>query len=284
MKFKILVTGAGGQLANEFIRMLENTTYEVRALSKDKLDISNLDAVLETISHYRPNIILNCAAYNLVDKAEEDFDSALKVNATGVKNLVTVSKKHNILLVHYSTDGVFDGEKESFYTERDEPNPINNYGRSKLMGERFVIEGLDTFLLLRVSWVFGIGKQNFLYRLMEWAKDKNVLKVSYDHISVPTYTEDIVKFTKLAVERGLRGIYNLTNSGYASRYELAHYFFEKLDRNIIVLPVPSDYFPSAAKRPYFTAMSNGKISKDLKVVIPHWRDSVTRFIKRLKFS
>lgn len=287
---RFLITGAKGQLGREFLRVLQNTNLlpiayrlspEITALNKDGLDISNLSAVSEAISHYRPDVVINCAAYNLVDKAEEDFDTAFKVNALGPKNLASVCKKTNAFLIHYSTDYVFDGTKEDFYTEQDEPNPINNYGKSKLEGERFLLEETDNFLLLRVSWVFGEGKQNFLYKLKEWAEKQKVIKVVCDQVSVPTYTEDIVRFTIHAIDEGLRGVYHLTNSGYASRYEVARYFIERLGLNNLILPVSSDYFPTSAKRPFFSVMSNSKISKILGLHIPDWKDGINRFIKRV---
>ncbi|MDI6890019.1 MAG: dTDP-4-dehydrorhamnose reductase [Thermodesulfovibrionales bacterium] len=287
---RFLITGAKGQLAGEFLRTLQNDKHEITALNKEKLDVSVLSTVLEAVSHYRPDVVINCAAYNFVDKAEEDFDTAFKINALGPKNLASACKKHNVLLIHYSTDYVFDGKKEDFYTEQDEPNPINKYGKSKLEGERFLIEETDNFLLFRVSWVFGEGKQNFLYKLKQWAEKQKVIRVVYDQISIPTYTEDIVRFTIRSIDEGLRGVYHLANSGYASRCEVARYFSEKIGLDRLILPVSSDYFNApglggqTAKRPFFSAMSNAKLSGELKIDIPHWKDAVNRFIKRQPFN
>ncbi len=278
---KILITGKNGQLAREFQRLLENYNHTVIALEKERLDISDLGLVNEAISHYKPDILLNCAAYNFVDKAEEDFETAYKVNALGARNLACACKNNNALLVHYSTDYIFDGTKEDFYREDDGPNPVNNYGKSKLAGEKFLKEEIDEFLLFRVSWVFGEGKNNFLYKLSDWAKKNTVLKVVCDQISVPTCTRDIVSLTMLAIVKGLRGVYHLTNSGYASRYEVARYFIERLGMNNLILPVDSNHFPSPAKRPYFSAMSNLKLSKDLGCTIPDWRFGIDRYIRAM---
>jgi len=277
---KLLITGADGQLGKEFRKTAGQYGHEIIALNREQLDISNLDKVRETVSQHSPDIILNCAAYNFVDEAEDDFDAAYTVNTTGVRNLVFSCMKKNILLVHYSTDYVFDGSKEDFYTEEDEAFPINNYGRTKLLGEEFICEDLNDFLLFRVSWVFGEGKQNFFYKLSEWTKKNRVLKIVCDQISVPTYTEDIVSLTMFALNRRLRGIYHLTNSGYASRYEVARYFIEHLGLDNLVLPVTSDYFNLRASRPYFSAMSNLKLSKELNVEIPDWRLGVNRYIDK----
>jgi len=276
---KILITGAKGQLAREFQRLLELYPHEVSAFDRESLDIANDSDVEKTFAAHTPDIVLNCAAYNLVDRAEADYDSAFAVNASGVKNLAVACKKVNALLVHFSSDYVFDGTKEAFYTEDDNTNPVNNYGKTKLAGEIFLKEETDNFLLFRVSWVFGEGEQSFLHKLLEWAKQKRVLKVVYDQISIPTYTRDIAHLTMFSVNKGLRGIYHLTNSGYATRYEVARFFLEKLGMDNLILPVRSDSFPSPARRPYFSAMSNSKLSRALDVQIPDWKIAVEGHIE-----
>jgi dTDP-4-dehydrorhamnose reductase len=276
---KILVPGAEGQLGRQFTEVLGTNDYSVTALNRRKLDITDAEAVQNAISHYAPDVVINCAAYNFVDKAEPEFDTAKAVNAYGVRNLAISCSKSKALLIHFSSDYVFDGKKGDFYTEEDGPNPINRYGESKLLGERFLSEETDNFLLFRVSWVFGEGRQNFLYKLSEWAKNRRILKIVYDQISIPTYTGDIVSITLFALRKGLRGIYHMTNGGYASRYEVARYFLERLGRDNLVLPVASDYFPSPATRPYFSAMSNSRISGELDVTIPEWKIGIDRYIR-----
>ena len=277
---KILITGARGQLATEFQKILNKERYDVLALDKEGLDITSLDKVQDVFDAHKPDIVINCAAYNLVDKAEDNTDNAFNINASGVRNLAIASKRNNSLLIHYSTDYVFDGMKEGLYTETDRPNPINKYGESKLSGERLLTEEHDNYLIFRVSWVFGEGRQNFLYKLSQWAKEREILKIVCDQVSIPTYNEDIVKISMLAINKGIRGIYHLTNSGYASRYEVSRYFIERKGLKNIILPVDSDHFPTPAKRPYFSALSNREISKALGIEIPHWKDGIDRFIRR----
>jgi dTDP-4-dehydrorhamnose reductase len=278
---RILITGAAGQLAQEFQRSLPGAGHDVLAPSEESLDISNDEVVRNVINTHRPDLVLNCAAYNNVDKAEkEDADAANRVNVLGPRNLAIACRESGALLVHYGTDYVFDGRKENFYTEDDMTGPINRYGKTKREGELSVIKESEKYLLLRVSWVFGDGKQNFLYKLTEWAQTHPVLKIVGDQVSVPTYTEDIARITMLAVERQLRGLYHLTNSGYASRYEVARYFFEKTGANNLVLPATSDLFPSPARRPYFSAMSSARLSAELECKIPDWKDAVDRYIKK----
>jgi len=279
---KFFLTGAQGQLALQFQKALKNSDHTLVSFTKEGLNISGLQAVSDKISEHNPDIVINCASYNFVDKAEDDFDTACSVNATGVKNLAVACKNKDILLVHYSTDYVFDGTKEDFYTEEDEPNPVSRYGESKLQGEQLLRQETDNFLLFRVSWVFGEGKSNFLYKLSEWARKNRTLKIVTDQVSVPTYTEDIVNVTMFALNKGLRGMYHLTNSGYASRYEFARYYLEQMEMDTLVLPVTTDYFPSPAKRPYFSAMSNRKLSQELNIDIPDWKLGIERYVKNIR--
>jgi len=279
---KFLVTGAQGQLARQFLNTLQNMEFDVVAFDREGLDISDQDAVNGRISENTPDVVINCASYNFVDRAEDDFETARRVNAAGVKNLATTCNDKGVLLVHYSTDYVFDGAKEDFYTEEDEPNPLNRYGESKLEGERLLRQETDNCLLFRVSWVFGEGQSNFLYRLSEWAKKNRILRIVSDQVSVPTYTGDIVNVTLFALNKGLRGLYHLTNGGYASRYEVARYYIEQTGMDNIVLPVTSDYFPSPAKRPYFSALSNYKLSRDLNVYIPDWKLGIERYVRQTR--
>ncbi len=273
---KYLVFGKNGQLGKEFIKKLGNKAV---GIDHSQCDISDLSTVLEIFSKEKPDIVINCAAYNLVDKAEEDFINAYKTNALGVRNLAYASKKAGSFLVHYSTDYVFDGLKEDgLYTEEDLPNPINQYGKSKLTGEEWLKEETERFLLFRVSWVYGEGKQNFIYKLLQWAENNPFLKIAYDEISVPTSTRTIVDITLKALDSGLSGLYHLTNSGYASRYEWAKEVFHIKGINKFIKPVSSDIFNLPAKRPKFSPMSNKKISSKLSVDIPDWKEELRLFI------
>lgn len=294
---KILLTGANGQLAKEFISFLEKKDkYDLLALTKQELDVSNLKAVSNAISFYKPNVVINCSAYNYVDEAEKNPEFAFKVNAEGVKNLAIVSKKYKAFLVHYSTDYVFDGTKANYYTESDKPNPISKYGESKLLGEKMLMEIMDNFLLFRVSWVFGNGKQNFLYKMNELAKNNKTIKIVSDQVSIPTYCEFIVKYSFQALKEGLKGLFHLTSSDYATKYEWVRYYFNLLKKQIstkknktsinfledlLILPVTSSFFNSPAKRPCFSALSNKNLMKVLNIEIPDWRIGVERFVRKL---
>ena len=277
---KYLIIGKNGQLGKEFIKTLDRRKKDFAALGHLECDISNLNQVLEISKSIKPDIVINCAAYNQVDKAEEDYTTAIKVNSLGVRNLAYASKKINAFLIHYSTDYVFDGKKENgLYTEDDFPNPLNEYGKSKLLGEIFIKEEIEKYLIFRVSWVYGEGKQNFIYKLMQWAKNNEYLKIAYDEISVPTSTRTIVEITLKSLDQELTGLYHLTNSGYASRYEWAKKVFEIKDINKFIKPVSSDIFDLPAKRPKFSAMSNERLKKILGIEINSWDKEIEKIIK-----
>src|SRR5512146_1021990 len=200
---KYLVTGGKGQLARSFVRRLEKLCRDCIVPDESRLDITNEAAVSECVDAAKPSVIINCAAFNLVDKAEGAPMAAYAVNATGPKHLAQAAARHKAFLVHFGTDYVFDGRKERGpYTEDDATNPLNEYGKSKLAGERNVLETLDRSLVLRLSWVFGPGRQNFIYKLTQWAAANDYLKIACDEFSVPTHTETVVDVTLEALDRG----------------------------------------------------------------------------------
>lgn len=274
---KYLILGAKGQLGSEFLRTLSerNSHDEVTGMGRENCDISNLSELLNVFEDVKPDVVINCAAYNSVDRAEEDYITAIKVNAIGVRNIAFACNRYKSFLVHYGTDYVFDGKKENgLYTEDDEPNPINEYGKSKLMGEDFLKDELGRFLIFRVSWVYGNGTQNFIYKLLRWAECNDYLKVSSDEVSVPTSTRTIVDVTLKALKDGLEGLYHLTNSGYASRYEWAKEVFKVLGIDKFIRPVSSEMFNLPAKRPKFSAMSNEKLKQELNIDIKTWEEGL----------
>jgi len=280
-KRKILITGSGGQLGSEFVRAFENSDYECIAPDESSFNITDYTGSKKIISEIKPDIIINCAAYNAVDDAEDKPDIAFSVNRDAVRSLAEICRDSKIFMVHYGTDYVFDGAKMDFYTEEDIPNPLGVYGKSKLEGEIAVLEILENSLVFRLSWVFGRGKQNFLYKLSQWAEKNRVLKISADEVSVPTYTGHIVKATIASFEKKLSGLYHLTNSGYASRYELTKYYIEKSSRDNLVIPVAMSTFAVKARRPGFSPMSNERLCGALGMELPHWKPGVDAIIHSL---
>jgi dTDP-4-dehydrorhamnose reductase len=277
---KFLITGSSGQLANAFIDYFKINSISFLAPDEKDLDITFFEKIESVIDKEKPDVLINCAAYNQVDKAEEEAQTVYKINSSAVDSLSKICRKKDIFLIHYSSDYVFNGQKYDLYNEKDIPRPLNVYGKSKLEGEKYIINNSSNFLLFRLSWVFGKGEQNFLYKLYKWAKSKRALKISTDEVSAPTYTEDIVETTMKSLKKDVVGLYHLSNSGYCSRCELARYFLKKLNLNNIIIPVCQEEFETKAKRPLFSAMSNKKLSSDLAINIPSWEDAVERFISR----
>lgn len=276
---KYLITGANGQLGRQFVNTLKSAGAHFLALSRQELDITDFEKVLATVEQFKPEVVINCAAYNHVDKAEEDFDSALKVNCIGVSNLAVACRQIKALLIHYSTDYVFDGHKQELYTEEDNPNPLNKYALSKYLGEKQVIAISERYIIFRTSWVYGEGTQNFLYKLEQWAKSHDYLRIACDEFSVPTCTRTIVEITLKAIDKGLTGLYHLVNSGYASRYEWAKEFFRIKGINKFIYPAYQHEFNLPAKRPRWSAMSNDRISRELGVEIKEWKEEMREFLK-----
>jgi len=277
---KYLITGKNGQLAREFIARFERDGADYLAPEETQLDITAPAAVSGCVDSWKPDVILNCAAYNLVDKAEQEPDKAAAVNRTGPENLARAAAKHQALIVHFGSDYVFDGLKENgLYVESDPSRPLNVYGRTKWAGEEGVRQACDRFLVLRLSWVFGAGTQNFIHKLRTWTETNEYLKIACDEFSVPTSTETVVDCTLRALQQGLMGTYHLTNSGYCSRYEWAKKILQTLGIRKFIRPVPMDFFKLPAKRPGFSAMSNASLAGVLNIPIPAWEDAVDRFLR-----
>jgi dTDP-4-dehydrorhamnose reductase len=277
---RYLIFGRHGQLAAAFIRRFESRSMDFLAPDEAQGDITNAAAVAGVIDSCRPDVIINCAAYNLVDRAEQERERAFLVNGEGPRLLAEAARKQGSLLVHFSSDYVFDGTKESgLYGEQDGVNPLNVYGLSKLEGEAAVRAATDRFLLFRLSWVFGEGKQNFISKLLEWSRSSEYLRIACDEFSVPTHTETVVDVTLEALQQGLIGLYHLTNTGFCSRYEWARLVLEQMGIKKFIRPVPMDVFQLPARRPKFSAMSNEAVSRLLGVRIPAWQDAVSAFLR-----
>ena len=280
MKTRHLISGKDGQLARAFAKRLSESSADYLPLGRSELDITDPDRIMEVCGSYKPNVIINCAAYNYVDRAKDEPGEADRVNALAPKLLARAAKRHGALLVHFGSDYVFDGTKQDgLYEEGDAANPINQYGKSKLGGEEAIAEETDNFLILRLSWVFGEGKQNFIRKLLEWAQNNEYLKIACDEFSVPTYTYTVADITVKALDERLTGLYHLTNTGFCSRYELAKLVLKRLGIRKFLRPVTLESFGLKAKRPGFSAMSNALISKELNMEIPAWEQAVGSYLE-----
>jgi dTDP-4-dehydrorhamnose reductase len=282
-KMKYLLFGHRGQLGIEFERFFQLNGIEYYGYDIDELDITSEKDVNNVISEIKPSIIINCSAYNQVDNAELIPAPAFAVNANAVKNIIKAAHSIGAFVVHYSSDYVFDGKKSTgLYVESDEVNPINQYGKSKLLGEQYLMDSGIDYLLFRLSWVYGDGTQNFIYKFLQWSENNNVLNIASDEVSVPTYTKTIVDITMKSIKKGITGLYHLANSGYASRYEWAKEILKLSGKNNVIYPVARESFNLPALRPYFSAMDSTSISQQLNIEIPEWQEALKSFLKKIK--
>ncbi|WP_036226270.1 dTDP-4-dehydrorhamnose reductase [Mesoaciditoga lauensis] len=279
---KLLITGSNGQLAKEVIKESEKREYEYVAFDHKALDIIDLEKVREAVKNEKPDFVINCAAYNAVDKAEEDWKTAYLVNGIGPKNLAIACEENNCAFVHYSTDYVFDGQKDTPYTVADASNPLNQYGKSKLLGEKFVQSLSTRYFLIRVSWVFGVGNEtNFAKKVLNWASKNETLKIVDDQISSPTYAVDLAKATLDLVKTGAYGLYHITSPESCSRYEWAEYILKLTGWKGNLLPAKSHEFKTAAKRPKYSFMNSFPLKKTIGYNLIGWREATERFIEEV---
>ncbi|WP_206516896.1 dTDP-4-dehydrorhamnose reductase [Caldicellulosiruptor changbaiensis] len=276
---KVLITGAAGQLGQAFQRFFTKRGIDYIAADHSMLDITNLSQLREFVKGKDVTHIINCAAYNAVDKAEEDWKTAYLVNGLGVRNLAIISLENKIELVHYSTDYVFDGKKSTPYTIFDTPSPLNKYGESKLLGERFITL-TEYYYLIRVSWVFGIGNTNFLKRVFDWSKERHILKIADDEISAPTYTDDLVYATYLLLKERAFGLYHITNTP-ASRFEWVEYVLRKVGWKGKIERAKKDDFKLPAKRPGYSVLDNFGLKETVNFEMPTWQDATDRYLRQI---
>ncbi|MBF0398480.1 MAG: dTDP-4-dehydrorhamnose reductase [Desulfobacterales bacterium] len=279
---KILITGAKGQLGQDFKQLFEEEGISCILTDYEEIDITDFNAAKNYISKYSFDFIINCAAYNNVDKAESDWQTAYKVNGLAVRNLANIANEIKAVFVHYSTDYVFDGTKKIPYTIFDEPCPISKYGESKLLGEKMVRDIADRYFLIRLSWAFGIGNVNFVKKIIEWSNGRKELKVVNDQVSSPTYTKDIAKATFDLIKTNAYGVYHITNSKYCSRYDWAKYILDKVGWQGKLVPSPSDEFKTPAKRPEFSVLDNFGTKDIIGYDLPNWENATDRFLDELK--
>jgi dTDP-4-dehydrorhamnose reductase len=279
---KYIIFGNYGQLGRAIYNLLETQGAEILGFDLPDYDINDFLLISRIMNEEKPDIVINCAAFNEVDAAENDFETAYKVNAAGVENIAVLCKRENVKLVHFSTDYVFDGNRYTpgLYIEEDTPNPINNYGKTKLEGEGLIFKHLDNALVLRTSWLYGDGTHNFIFKLEQWSKENKILKIVNDEFSTPTSTHLVAKITLQAINHNLSGLYHLSCTGYCSRYDFAKIYFNETNKEKIIYPCATKDIFSFTRRPSFSALSNIKICEVLQIELPHWQDELISYLHK----
>lgn len=286
---KTVLFGKNGQIGQELQRIFVNFDH-LYAFDKQEANLQNFELLNNILCKYQPRVIINAAGYTLVDVAETDPPTAYTINANAVNVIAQYAKKSGALIIHYSTDFVFDGEKSSPYIESDFPNPLNVYGKSKLAGEEAILlSGCDAFIF-RIGWVFSHYKKNFITQILNLAKTKPTLDVVNDQIGAPTSAQFVAQMTLKTLLHHEKnpletGIYHLAPSGTVSRYDLARYIVHRAHNNHNldlklheenIFPVSSDAYSSPARRPKNSRLNTEKLSRALNFSFPYWTEDVDR--------
>ncbi|MBQ1889309.1 dTDP-4-dehydrorhamnose reductase [Selenomonas caprae] len=278
---KVLVTGVTGQLGYDCVQELERRGIEVRGVASRDFSLTDHAAAKRYIETYRPDVIIHCAAYTAVDKAEDEQEICEAINAEGTRNLAKIAQELAAKMIYISTDYVFPGDGERFYEPADKKEPQNAYGLSKLHGEEAVQELVEKYFIVRISWVFGINGRNFIRTMLKLAETHDTLTVVDDQIGSPTYTHDLAVLLADMAQSDKYGVYHATNEGVCSWAELAAETFRQAGRKVTVTPVPSSAYPTKAVRP-----KNSRMSKDCLEAagfhrLPAWQDAVGRYLHEL---
>ena len=280
---KALVTGGNGQLAQS-LKDVVNHQDELDVDFQDlpDLDITNKQQLESYFSNNELDYCINCAAYTAVDLAEEQSDLAYAVNAKGPKYLAEVCQKHQVTLIHISTDFVFDGKKQTPYVETDMPNPLGVYGASKWQGERNIQEGMETYFIIRTSWLYSEYGNNFMKTMLRLSETRDEISVVSDQIGAPTYAGDLAEvLIKIILSSSTNyGVYHYSNSGAISWYDFAAEIFKLFGKTIELKPIKTEDYPTEAKRPKYSVLEKSKLISVFDTLIPYWRDSLKICLKK----
>ncbi|WP_395167000.1 dTDP-4-dehydrorhamnose reductase [Francisella salimarina] len=295
---KVLITGSNGQLGSELKELVSNSKLEIQNYTfifadSKLLDITDHQAVKKFIVDNDIKVIINCAAYTAVDKAETDIEMVDKINHLAVANMAIVAKEHEIKLVHISTDYVFDGQNYKPYIESDVTNPQGVYGATKLAGEQAILDiNPKNSIIIRTSWVYSYYGNNFVKTMLRLGRERDSLGVIYDQVGTPTYAKDLAEVildilrknqycqSELVSESQVK-IYNYSNEGVASWYDFAKEIMDIANISCQVNPIETKDYPTPAKRPHYSVLNKSKIKSDFNIKIPYWKDSLKDCVTRI---
>ena len=287
---KIIIFGKTGQVGQEVINLLSCNSIPLLAIGREDVDHNDESSINDIITDYKPSIIINAAAYTKVDEAESNQEEAFIINTSLPEILAKIGFKKNIYLVHYSTDYIFNGQSESPIKETEIPSPLNFYGKSKLEGERKIINNHNKYMILRTSWVYSRYSNNFLKKIIMLLRENKSLNIVNDQFGVPTSTKFLSDVTLLLLTKYINktGIYNVVPNGKASWYEFAKVILDCLykeniiDDNKLIKAVPTSYYKTTAKRPLYSVLCNSKLLSTINYDIHDWKFYVRKVISELK--
>ncbi|HON10229.1 MAG TPA: dTDP-4-dehydrorhamnose reductase [Chitinispirillaceae bacterium] len=279
----VLVIGSGGQLGSEMIKFLRKAAYSVAGVDYPQIDITNRKSVREFVNQIKPWCIINCAAFTAVDDCESHPDTAFAVNARGPENLAISAEENGALLVHISTDYVFDGKKSVPYIESDITNPMTVYGKSKLEGERLVAENCSRHQIFRIAWLYGLNGNNFVKAIRNAAIKKKTsgepLKVVNDQTGTPTSAIEVCRQVLNCLESGQYGIFHSTCEGSCTWYDFAREVLASSGIDVELLPCTTEEFPRPAPRPRFSVLENARLKSLGLNTMPDWKKAFANFIE-----
>lgn len=274
---KLLSTGSHGLLGTNILSMLERS-FTVIPYDIEEWDITDTDAGERVIADIRPQVILNLAAYTNVDDCEDCLGFADRVNAEAAGIVAKLCNDHNIKFFHISTDYVFDGEKDSPYTEDDMPNPASVYGFSKLSGERKVLANCPDATIIRTQWLYGHGGVNFISKITKIARETGMAEVVNDQTGSPTYTKDLAEPIRLLIEKNKTGIYHVANGGSCTWFDFAREIFSRLHIDVALKPISSEQLNRKAKRPRHSVFDCSKLSRETGHHMRTWQDALHDYL------
>lgn len=282
----ILVTGSNGQLGHSLRDIAADSANRYIFTDVAELDITDKSAIISMMETENINLVINCAAYTNVDKAEDDFDTANLINNTAVRNLAEACKQYGATFIHVSTDYVFDGSSNIPYTEDMPLAPLGVYGVTKLHGEQAVLESGCDYIIIRTSWLYSEYGKNFVKTMMMLTEQRDNLNVVFDQAGTPTYAGDLARAIYDIVENnkysGNNGIYHFSNEGVCSWYDFAHEISELARTECDIRPCHSNEFPSKVNRPHYSVLDKTKIKTTFGLTIPYWKDSLRVCISNLQ--
>ena len=286
MRHTILVTGGHGQLGSELQDLANKYKKDTFYFTdRETLDITDHQKVINFIEQNGVQVIINCAAYTAVDKAESEIEASEKLNHVAVRNIATLAKERGLKFIHISTDYVFDGENFKPYVEEDTPNPVSVYGLTKLSGEKALIEiNPSNSIIIRTSWIYSIYGSNFMKTMIHLGSERNELRIISDQIGTPTYAKDLAEAILMIlpqIECENVETYHFSNEGVCSWYDFAKAIFELKDMTLKVNAIQTKDYPTPVKRPFYSVLNKTKVKQVFNLKIPYWKDSLSECLKRL---
>jgi dTDP-4-dehydrorhamnose reductase len=278
---RILVVGADGQLGSDVVRLL-SPTVDVTARVVDELDVTDRAALRREAEVSHPDVIVNCAAYTAVDKAESEPNTAYRVNVLGARNVAQAAERIGARVVYFSTDYVFDGAAAEPYVEDAPTGPVSVYGTTKLLGEQATREANPDHLVLRLAWLYGPTGHNFVRTILHLAREKDVLRIVDDQTGSPTFTEDVVHQVLALIEDGASGTYHCVNTGRATWYEFARSIVRACGLDIPVIPIRTVDYPTPARRPAFSVLADRNLDLEGLNVMRPWQEALDDCMSRYR--